>query len=100
MLRQGRYKLCYYHGHPPQLFDLADDPLEETDLAASPRHAALLQSLTQELLRDWHPDRIERQIETAIPDQAMLAAWAQQTNPASQYLWPLKPEHCVLEASP
>ena len=37
MLRAGRWKLVYYHGYPPQLFDLEADPHELHDLAADPR---------------------------------------------------------------
>lgn len=42
MLRFGRYKYIHYVGYPPQLFDLADDPEELTDLAGHPGSAALL----------------------------------------------------------
>ncbi len=29
MLRSGRWKLIYYHGYEPQLFDLEEDPAEQ-----------------------------------------------------------------------
>ena len=35
MLRQGRYKYCYYVGMAPQLFDLENDPEELSDLASN-----------------------------------------------------------------
>jgi choline-sulfatase len=38
MLRQGDYKLIYYVGHEPQLFNLRRDPDEFEDLAADPEH--------------------------------------------------------------
>ena len=97
MLRAGRYKLCYYHGHPPQLFDLADDPLEENDLAHSRRHAAVRQSMTQDVLRDWDPEAIARQIEASLPAKDLMAAWAKETRPPDTYMWPLRPEHCRLD---
>src|SRR3546814_10328929 len=37
MVRSGRYKLNYYHGHPAQLFDLEADPKEQADLASDPK---------------------------------------------------------------
>lgn len=96
MVRSGRYKLCYYHGHPPQLFDLDDDPLEQNDLADCPIHATIRQTLTQKVLNGWNPSKIERKIEEALPAKEMLAAWAKETQPANQYLWPMRPEHCRL----
>ncbi|HEX7272553.1 MAG TPA: sulfatase-like hydrolase/transferase [Casimicrobiaceae bacterium] len=42
MLRFGRYKYCHYVAHRPQLFDLATDPEELTDLAGDPRYAETL----------------------------------------------------------
>jgi hypothetical protein len=40
MVRSGRFKLVYYHGLAPQLFDLAADPDELVDLAEEPGHRA------------------------------------------------------------
>lgn len=97
MLRRGRYKLCYYHGHPPQLFDLLYDPLEQIDLAGNPRHATLCRSLVQEVLRGWNPTDIERQIEATLSAKAMLADWARATDPPSRHLWQMRPEHNRLD---
>ncbi|HET6518967.1 MAG TPA: sulfatase-like hydrolase/transferase, partial [Geminicoccaceae bacterium] len=41
MVRSGRWKLNYYHGHRPQLFDLEADPHETRDLAEDPAHATV-----------------------------------------------------------
>ncbi len=38
MIRQGPYKYVHYASYPPQLFDLAADPHEAYDLAASAAH--------------------------------------------------------------
>ncbi|MEQ9054307.1 MAG: sulfatase-like hydrolase/transferase [Roseovarius confluentis] len=97
MLRQGRFKLCYYHGHPPQLFDLEEDPLEQNDLADNARYAAVRQSLTETILSGWNPAEIERQIEDSLPAKALLADWASATRPSSAHFWNLLPEHCRLD---
>jgi len=55
MIRRGRFKLNYYHGEPPELFDLEEDPDEFTDLAARPEWATIRDELTAILLRDWDP---------------------------------------------
>jgi hypothetical protein len=36
MVRTARWKFVFYERYPPQLFDLAADPLEQHDLGASP----------------------------------------------------------------
>ena len=40
MLKQGNYKLCYYVGSEPQLFNVGVDPLENDDLAPKPEYTA------------------------------------------------------------
>lgn len=58
MLRRGRHKLIYTHGHPDLLYDLAQDPDELTNLAEDPRHAETLAGLRAELLKDWDPEAV------------------------------------------
>ena len=40
MVRRGDWKLIYYHGQPPQLFNLRDDPAEERRPLPATRIAA------------------------------------------------------------
>ena len=42
MVRWARWKLVYYVGAPPQLFDIANDPQEMTDLAETPEFRGVL----------------------------------------------------------
>jgi choline-sulfatase len=55
MLRQGRYKLNYSLNDPVELYDLQDDPSEFNNLADSPDHQYIVQTLTNKLLSDWDP---------------------------------------------
>jgi arylsulfatase A-like enzyme len=41
MVRTARWKFVFYEQHPPQLFDLVADPLEQCDLGASPDWASV-----------------------------------------------------------
>lgn len=51
MLRNERYKLVCYHGHPGgELYDLDKDPQEFHNLWDDPRHLALKSDLTKQLL--------------------------------------------------
>jgi arylsulfatase len=50
MLRERRYKLVHYHGHPlGELYDLEEDPHEFRNLWADPGHRPVRQRLTDQL---------------------------------------------------
>jgi len=99
MIRDGRYKLNYYHGYRAQLFDLAEDPLEESDLAGSSRYAAVRDALTADVLRGWDPEAIGRRLEASLPEKELMTDWARVTEPASTYLWPMRAEFNRLNAA-
>jgi choline-sulfatase len=100
MIRQGRWKLVYYHGYAPQLFDLAADPDEGCDCAADPAYAEIRDDLTMRLLADWDPDEIERRMRRRRADKDLIGAWAQKTAPSDQYRWDMRPDQNHLDASP
>jgi choline-sulfatase len=58
MLRLGTWKLVYFVGAPPQLFDLAGDRDERRDLGHSPDHAGVVAELTSVLRRLCDPEAI------------------------------------------
>ena len=69
MLRQGDWKLIYYVGMAPQLFNLASDPEELQDLAGDAQYAPILKGLTEELRAIVDPEAQDRQ---AKADQRAL----------------------------
>ena len=71
MLRKGRYKLVHYADYEPQLFDLASDPEELTDLARRVDAKPVLDDLQTELHRICDPDEVNRR---AKHDQQRLLA--------------------------
>lgn len=93
MIRTERYKLNYYHGYPPQLFDMAEDPQETRDLAGDARHSAVRETLLRRLLAGWDPDLIARRMANRTRDKEILGAWAAATNPDDTYLWKMLPDH-------
>jgi choline-sulfatase len=97
MVRQGVWKLHYYHGDPPLLFNLADDPTEQRNLAADPAQADRLARMLALVLRDWNPEAIRLRMERRRTRKDALAAWARATGPENRYLWPLRPEMNRLE---
>ena len=72
MLRSGRWKLCYNHGDPPEieLYDLASDPGEFTNLADDPAFQATRTALLERLLAEWDPVAI-----TAAVQQSQRERW-------------------------
>jgi len=71
MVRQGRYKLIWYEGMAPELFDLEADPEEATDLAGDPAHAGTLQHMERLLRGICDPSEVDRR---ARADQARTIA--------------------------
>ncbi len=61
MLRKGRWKYHYYVRYRPELFDLANDPEETTDLANSAEYAEVLAAMESELRRICDPEDVDRQ---------------------------------------
>lgn len=58
MIRRGPFKYIYTHGHPPQLFNVAEDPNELTNLAGKADVAQIEESLRTTLLDGWDPDDV------------------------------------------
>lgn len=58
MIRRDNYKYIYTHGHPPLLYDLAEDPLELNNLAGTVAVKEIELGLHTELMTGWDPDVI------------------------------------------
>jgi choline-sulfatase len=92
MIRSGPWKLIYYDGYRPQLFDLSSDPHELSDLAEDAAHRAVREQLTRTLLADWDPAAIAQRMQERRRDKDVIGAWARGTQPADQHRWKLTPE--------
>jgi choline-sulfatase len=92
MLRTRRWKLNYYHGHRPQLFDMARDPRETTDLGDEPGHAAVRDGLMARLLATWDPEAIARRMRRRRLDKDLVGAWCRTMQPPDAYRWQLRME--------
>ncbi len=71
MIRREEWKYLHYAGSRPQLFDLANDPLEDEDLGESPRHAGVRRDCEAALREILDPDAVNRR---AFADQARRLA--------------------------
>ncbi len=97
MLRSGDWKLIYYHGYRPQLFNLAADPDELRDLGDDLAFAPVRDRLLERLLSDWSPDVIDSRMKARRRDKDIIGAWARGTNPANSHVWPTRPEQNRLD---
>ena len=98
MVRSGDWKLIYSHGYATQLFDLASDPHERSNLADDPRHAAVCERLTARVLHGWNPERVAARIRERRRDKDILDAWARNVRPSDGFRWQLLPELNRLES--
>jgi choline-sulfatase len=71
MIREGNFKYVHYVGMPPQLFDLAADPLEQRDLGQDPTYAGLVANCERALRAVVDPDEADAR---ARADQAARVA--------------------------
>ena len=69
MIRKGNWKYIYYVGFEPELFDLENDPEEETNLAGIAEFSEKQSELHAELLRICDPEAMDK---LAHLDQARL----------------------------
>ena len=92
MIRSGDWKLIYYHGYRPQLFNLADDPHELNDRAEDPTCASVREALTTRVLADWDPEAIKAELTRTLPQKRLLMDWSQAIEPSDTYRWVVKME--------
>lgn len=97
MIRVEEWKLCLYDNAPPQLFDLASDPLETTNLADVPAHRATRDALMQRLTQDWNPQDIAARMKTRRIEKDILLEWAKNVQPVSSHIWKFAPDINRLE---
>ena len=97
MIRDGAWKLNYYHGQPSQLFNLKEDPNEQHDRATDPGCQAILTQLTEKVLENWNPEQVAALIAAKRADTQILGKWGRNTQPADQYRWNLRPEMNCLD---
>lgn len=65
MLREGDRKLVYYVGMPPQLFDLAADPGEATDLVADGSGLEITRAMEERLRAICDPEAVDAEVKAA-----------------------------------
>ena len=97
MVRRGDWKLVYYRGMEPQLFNLKEDPGEMHDLAADPGYRTVRNDLVFEVLEGWDPEAVALEMAAAQSDLQIMKSWAQNVQPPDTHRWGLRPEMSYLD---
>lgn len=84
MIRRGTLKYIHCDPDPPQLYDLAEDPGEQNNLAADPRHHNAVQSFAQEVAERWDSDRLRADVMATQKSRRALHA-AMQAGPGESW---------------
>jgi choline-sulfatase len=72
MIRRGNHKYVACAGDPPQLFDVAADPLELGNLADRPEHAAIAAAFAAEAASKWDGAAIREQVIVSQRRRALI----------------------------
>ena len=81
MIRRGNLKLIYTHGHGRQLYDVAVDPGEMTNLSGNSRYADQETVLLSYLMAGWSPERAHQDILASQRRRSFIKS-ARQATPA------------------
>jgi len=87
MVRKGNWKLNFYSGYQPELYDLLNDPNELNDLSSSSAHDDVKNELLDLVLKDWDAERVEEIMRRQTQNHSLLRKWAEQTQPADAIRW-------------
>ena len=72
MIRRDAWKLIYGDRHPAQLFNLAEDPHEQNDLAASPESRETLTRLVAEADAKWDAGALQADIDLSVSRRLLV----------------------------
>jgi choline-sulfatase len=72
MVRKGKYKYTYIHGHDEQLFDLEEDPVEWNNLANRSDYVSIRDELKDLILSRFDPDKIEKDLRDSLQRRHLL----------------------------
>lgn len=97
MVRSGDWKLNYYHGFDPQLFNLIEDPHELHDRSNDSSCKAVLDEMMDRVLDGWDPEWVGDRMRILKSEQDLMVQWARNVDPSDTHRWDLRPEMDYLD---
>lgn len=73
MVMDNNYKLSYCHGNTGELYDIANDPMEMTNLINDLKFASVQKDLTDKVLKGWDPEKIDAVIRESQKRRRLIA---------------------------
>jgi choline-sulfatase len=89
MIRRGSSKFVSSPGDPDQLFDLAADPGELTNLAESPQHAQDVAALQEEVAQRWDLGELRNEVVDSQRRRRLIARALSVGSPSN---WDYRPD--------
>jgi choline-sulfatase len=90
MIRRGPHKFIHSPADPDQLYDLARDPGERTNLAAAPEHAPLVAAFRAEVARRWRLDPLDAEVRASQRRRRIVDSALNQGEPKAWDFQPFK----------
>ena len=90
MIRRERWKFIHSPADPDQLYDLAGDPGERTNLAAAPEHASVVAGFRAEVVRRWRLDALDAEVRASQRRRRVVDSALNQGEPKSWDFQPFK----------
>jgi len=88
MVRRGKFKYVYIHGHDTQLFDLERDPNEVQNLVGWPEFGGLETSLRAEIRKHFAPEKIEKDVYESQAERILMQKAMDEGQPT---VWDYQP---------
>ncbi|NRA39435.1 MAG: sulfatase-like hydrolase/transferase [Planctomycetes bacterium] len=85
MIKSGDWKLNYYEGFKPALYNLADDPSEMNDLADDADSQEKYQELLKRLLAEWDLDLVKTKLIGKREELNLIGNWVNKTQPEEPF---------------
>lgn len=92
MVKDHRYKLVLFSDFPPMLFDLENDPREETNLAGRPELQDVEEDLTRRLRAMWDPQQAKADLAREKARVPIINQWFTEADLPAETDWPGQPE--------
>jgi choline-sulfatase len=83
MLRRGKYKYVYTHGHPDLLFDMEADPNELVDIAQ--QQPQVVAELKERVFSRWDPEAITQQVLASQARRKFINSLPEANQPVWDY---------------